>query len=202
MKIKSLLIFLTISIFALVIFGCAGVKVTRMEENDLVDVSGDWNDSDSQIVSKAVINECLGSYWREDFSSKAGRKPVVIVGTVQNKSQEHINVQTITKDLETELVNSGRVTFVASKGEREEIRDEKTEQATYASAGTRKEANQETGADFMLRGQINTIFDEYQGKSVKYYQVELELVNVKSHEKVWIGQKKIKKLVQKRKYKA
>jgi penicillin-binding protein activator len=61
---------------------------------------------------------------------------------------------------------------------------------------------QETGADFMLQGQINTIFDQLKGKSIKYYQIELEMVNVLTHEKVWIGQDKIKKFVKKRKYKA
>jgi len=199
---KKILVFFTLAVSFLFIVGCAGVKVSRMESNELVDISGDWNDSDSQIVSKSVINECLGSAWREDFVAKTGRKPVIIVGTVSNRAQEHINVQTITKDLETELVNSGRVRFVASKGERNELREEKAEQATYSSVATRKEANQETGADFMVKGQINTIFDQYKGQSLKYYQVEIELIDIKTNEKVWIGQKKIKKLVKKSKYKA
>jgi hypothetical protein len=199
---KKVLVFATLAFSLFFIIGCAGVKVSRMESNELVDLSGDWNDADSQIVSKSIINECLGSAWREDFLTATGKKPVVIVGTVSNKSQEHINVQTITKDIETELVNSGRVKFVASKSERDELRDEKDEQATFASASTRKEAKQETGADFMIKGQINTIFDELKGQSLKYYQVEIELIDIKSNEKVWIGQKKIKKLVKKSKYKA
>ncbi len=185
------------------IVGCAkSVKISRMESNEMVDISGDWNDSDSQITSQSMINECLGSYWREEFAAKNARKPVVIVGTVVNRAEEHINVQTITKDLENALINSGRITFVAAKGEREELRDEKQDQATHSSAQTKKEMDQETGADFMLKGQINTIFDTLEGKSLKYYQVELELINLKTHEKTWMGQKKIKKLVEKKKYKA
>ena len=54
----------------------------------------------------------------------------------------------------------------------------------------------------MLKGQINTITDSVKNKTVKYYQVELELINIETNEKVWIGQKKIKKYVGKSKYKA
>jgi len=35
----------------------------------------------------------------------------------------------------------------------------------------------------------------------KYYQIELELVDVESNETVWMGQKKIKKIVERRKNK-
>jgi hypothetical protein len=50
-----------------------------------------------------------------------------------------------------------------------------------------------------FQGQINTILDQVDNKTLKYYQVELELVNILTNEKVWIGQKKIKKLVQRAK---
>jgi len=53
----------------------------------------------------------------------------------------------------------------------------------------------EKGADFMLQGQINTIMDAAGKQAIMYYQVELEMINILTNEKVWIGQKKIKKLV-------
>lgn len=199
---KNFIISLCLILTFLFLFGCSSVKVSRIETNEIVDLSGDWNDSDSQIVSKAVINECLNGGWRDNFIASKGRIPVVIVGTVLNKSQEHINMQTITKDMETELVNSGRIRFVASKNERNELREEKMDQAEFSNEKTRKAQKNETGADFMLKGQLNTIFDGLKGQTVKYYQVELELINIETNEKAWIGQKKIKKLVKKSKYKA
>jgi hypothetical protein len=53
----------------------------------------------------------------------------------------------------------------------------------------------EIGADFMLIGGINSIIDAAGGTSVRYYQIELELINLESNEKVWIGQHSIKKVV-------
>ena len=88
-----------------------------------------------------------------------------------------------------------RVRFVASKDQRGEIRDERTDQAKNASVKTAKSMGQEVGADFMLKGQINTIDDQAGKQQLKYYQVELEMIDMLTNEKAWIGQKKIKKTV-------
>lgn len=177
--------------------GCAaGTKVTRVSEEETIDLSGNWNDTDSRLVSQEMIADCLSRPWLDEFIAQTRKKPRVIVGTVRNRSHEHINTQTFVKDLERELTNSGRVVFVASREQREEIRQERMEQQLYASPETMKALGREYGADFMLQGQINTILDEAGGKRLKYYQVELELINLETNEKVWIGQKKIKKVVE------
>ncbi|MFN3551316.1 MAG: penicillin-binding protein activator LpoB [Endomicrobiia bacterium] len=194
-KIKSIVVVLYVSF--LLFFGCATTpKVSRIDVDEQVDLSGEWNDTDSQLVSAEMIKDALSRAWIDEFVSSKGQKPRVIVGTVKNRSHEHINTQTFVKDLERELINSGRVVFVASKEERQEIREEKLDQMMHASYLTRKQLGEEWGADFILQGQINTILDEAGNKKLKYYQVELELVNILTNEKVWIGQKKIKKLVQ------
>jgi uncharacterized protein (TIGR02722 family) len=181
---------------SLVLTACGPSRtVARTSADTTVDLSGRWNDSDSRIVATNVINDCLSRPWVSDFVSEQGRKPTVIVGTVRNLSSEHIPTATITKDMERELINSGRVKFVASSEERNELRQERKEQQTHASAETAKRLAQETGADFMLKGSINTIIDSYDGQKVKFYQVDLELINVESNEKVWLGGHKIKKLV-------
>lgn len=177
--------------------GCAArTKVTRVSEEETIDLSGNWNDTDSRLVSQEMIADCLSRPWLDEFIAQTRKKPRVIVGTVRNRSHEHINTQTFVKDLERELTNSGRVVFVASREQREEIRQERMEQQLYASPETMKALGREYGADFMLQGQINTILDEAGGKRLKYYQVELELINLETNEKVWIGQKKIKKVVE------
>jgi hypothetical protein len=58
---------------------------------------------------------------------------------------------------------------------------------------------EETGADLMLIGTINTIVDQEGNKAVVFYQTNLELVEIESNRKVWIGEKKIKKYVERAK---
>ena len=180
--------------------GCGGTKVTRTAVDEQVDLSGLWNDVDSQMVSEEMINDSLSRYWIEDWRDRTGNKPSVIVGAVRNRSSEHINTRTFTKDLERAFVNSGRVRVVADSGEREGLREERLDQLRNSTIETAKSMGKEIGADFMLIGGINTIIDAAGNKQVRYYQVELELIALETNEKVWIGQKKLKKLVKNPKY--
>lgn len=191
-----------IGIFALLL-GCSSTpKVTRVDTDTTIDVSGRWNDADSRMVSQEMIRDCLENPWLDRFKAgHRGKAPTVIVGRVRNKSHEHINVQTFIKDLERALINSGQVQFVASKGERGGIREERLDMAKHATDDTMKGPGEEIGADFMLIGTINTIRDEAGGTAVMYYQTDLELINMANNVKAWIGQKKIKKVIKRKKLK-
>jgi len=179
----------------LIIAGCSP-DVKRVDTEEVIDLSGRWNDTDSRLVAEEMIQDALDRPWIRQFMQKNnGNVPVVIVGTVQNLSHEHINVQTFVKDLERSLINSGEVEFVSSREERVELREERVDQAYHASEETVKKDRMETGADFMLQGSINSILDRTKNKAVMFYQVNLELTDLESHKKVWIGDKKIKKLI-------
>lgn len=195
--IKNSFIRYLIMLLPVLVISCASApKVTRTEAGEQIDLSGEWNDTDSQMVSAEMIKDALSRAWLEEFVRTKNNKPRIIVGSVLNKSHEHINTETFVKDLQRELINSGRVNFVASKAEREEIREERKDQQTgYTDGSTIKSFGKELGADFMLKGTINTILDEIKGKRVVYYQVDLELIDIETNNKAWLGQKKIKKLV-------
>jgi len=188
-------VFWVVVLSSLLMAGC-GTKVTRIDVDETVDLSGAWNDTDSRLVAEEMISDALSHPWTSDFAGKKGRAPAVIVGTVRNFSHEHINMNTFVADMERALVNSGRIEFVASSDERGEIREERADQDLNASEETRNEAGQETGADFMLKGQINTIVDVEDDEQVRYYQVDLTMISLADNRKVWLGQKKIKKLVE------
>ena len=175
--------------------GCS-TKVTRIDANETTDLSGAWNDTDSRLVAEEMIADALSRPWTSNFAGETGRAPAVIVGTVRNFSHEHINMNTFIADMERALVNSGRVEFVASSEERGEIRAERVDQDLNASEESRNKAGQELGADFMLKGQINTIVDAEGDQQVRYYQVDLTMISLADNRKVWLGQKKIKKLVE------
>jgi uncharacterized protein (TIGR02722 family) len=179
----------------LLVAGCS-TKVTRIDANETVDLSGAWNDTDSRLVAEEMIADALSHPWTSNFAGETGRAPAIIIGTVRNFSHEHINMKTFVSDIERALINSGRIEFVASSDERGEIREERVDQDVNASEQTRNEAGQETGADFMLKGQINTIVDAEGDEQVRYYQVDLTMISMADNRKVWLGQKKIKKLVE------
>ena len=181
--------------------GCASTKVTRNDVAKPIDLSGQWNDTDSRQVAEEVIQDCLKQPWVSEFNKATGRDPVVIVGSVLNRSNEHINAQVFIKELERSLLNSGKVKFVASSQERQELRVEREDQqAGNTDPSTISPKGLESGADFMLKGSINSIKDEVKGKYVILYQANLELIDLKTNQKKWIGQKEIKKLVEQRSF--
>lgn len=191
-----------ILIITSLIIGCGSPRtVERLAPETQTDLSGRWNDTDARLVAEEMIDDCLRRPWLTDFVASAGKKPFVTVGTIRNKSNEHIDAETFSTDFERELINSGQVRFVASRDQRQEIREERFEQQDFASRETMKKIRAETGADFILLGAIKSITDEAEGVRVVFYQTDLELINIESMEKVWIGTKKIKKGISKGKSK-
>jgi penicillin-binding protein activator len=170
-------------------------KVERVSESSVTDVSDKWNDTDSRLVSAEMIRDCLQGPWLERATKKKKGAPVVIVQTIRNKTSEHIATGTFTKDLERALINDGRVDFVASKTERDELREERGDQAEHASDDSMKGPGKELGADYALQGSIQSIVQQDGGTRVKFYQVNLELISLEDNRKAWIGDKKIKKVI-------
>ncbi len=186
----------------ILLIGCGSSRtVKRLPTNEVIDLSGKWNDTDSREVSTKMVSDMLSRLWLPNFVKEKNKKPVVIVGTIRNMSIEHVNMDVFIKDIERELINSGEVQFVASKQERKQIREERTDQQLHASLETAKRLGQEEGADFVLIGTFKSVEDIIQGKRTILYSVDLELVDVEKNLKVWIGNKKIKKLIEQAGYK-
>jgi len=182
--------------------GCGGgIAVQRIATDEVTDLSGRWNDTDSRLVAEKMASDMLSRVWLANFMKEKGKNPTVLVGTIRNMSTEHVNMEVFTKDIERELINSGQVQFVASKQEREEIREEREDQQIYASLETAKRLGQEYGADFVLIGTFKSVEDVIEGKKAVLYSVDLELIDVEKNLKVWIGNKKIKKFIKRAGYK-
>ncbi|CAN5733804.1 hypothetical protein BH23GEM6_BH23GEM6_16400 [soil metagenome] len=180
--------------------GCAR-QVTRIAPEQAIDLSGRWNDVDSRLVADSLIRQSfeagMGANWAIRHSQRyGGEQPTVVVGTVRNRSMEHVPVGTFVRDLERAYINSGLVRVVSSGSEREELRDERYDQQEHASEATRARLRSETGANYILQGEIQSIEDRERGRSVVFYQVDVTLVNLETNAKEWVGQHKIKKFIQ------
>jgi len=175
--------------------GCGRKSVSRIDIDTQMDLSGKWNDTDSRKVSEEMISDCLSRPWLGRYLEKNGERPTVIVGSVRNQTDEHIISETFTKDLERAFINSGNVSVVASRGEREEIREERMDMQEWSSDDTVKEFMREVGADYMLTGVVNSIRDREGNKQVIFYQINLELIDTETNMKTWIGDTRIKKYI-------
>ncbi|WP_456406535.1 penicillin-binding protein activator LpoB [Caldithrix abyssi] len=195
--------YLSLFLISIILFNCAGPTrtVKRVQVDEAIDISGRWNDTDARLTAEAMVKDVLSRPWLKNFIDENGRKPVVIVGQIRNRTSEHIETAMFIKHIERELLNSGQVQFVASDKEREALRNERLDQQSFASPESAKELANELGADFMLQGVITSVTDSFEGRRVVKYQVNLELIDIEKNTKVWIGQKEIKKYIEQSKYK-
>ena len=185
----------------LVLACAAGKTVTRVDSTTTTDFSEGWNDTDSRGVAQTMIQDCLNRPWIGRHSAETGGKtPVIIVGPIRNKTMEHIAIDTFVKDIEREFINSGLVRVVASQEERGEVRDERDDQAHWATEESAKRMGREKGADYMLSGVISEIDDVGSGEKAVFFQTDLTLISIETNEKVWSETHKIKKVVTRGRY--
>jgi hypothetical protein len=172
-------------------------KVVRIEPGAVTDLSGRWNDTDSRLVANQLIEQTLSAGWAKRFSdTHGGDAPTVIVGSFTNNTMEHIALGTFVKDIEKALVSTGVARVVASGVERGELRGERTDQQQYARADTRAKHGMELGARYLLAGDLQAIEDADGRERVVFYQVDASLIDLETNAKVWVGQHKIKKYIE------
>ncbi len=189
-------------IVIVVIAGCGGREVTRTDPGTVTDLSGYWNETDAHMVADSIVDQCLNGRWLTDFGtgdrSRGERvpQPVVVVGTIFNESSEHINTDLFMNEIERALLESGEVQIAAGGASRGEVRAERSDQSIFSSPETAAEYGREIGADFVMTGNIGSIIDEEDQTRSIYYQISIELIDVETALKAWMGSLEIKKMIE------
>ena len=181
----------------LVLNACTPTReVKRVSPDQQFDLSGRWTDSDAKMTAESMITQVLSEAWLPEYQKEnEGKRPILIVGIVSNKTSEHISAETFIKDLERAFLTDRRVRLVQAGDKREQLRGERADQQDYASPETTKKWGKELGADFILQGSINSTVDSFNKDKVVNYKINLELTNLETNEIVWIGDKEIKKVI-------
>jgi TolB-like protein len=180
---------------------CASTHVTRIEPNAVTDLSGRWNDTDSRLVANQLVEQTLTAGWAKRYTdTHGGEAPAVLVGSFTNRTMEHIAVGTFVKDIERALVTTGSARVVASGDERRDLRGERSDQQQNARADTRSKLGQELGARYMLAGELQAVEDVEGRERIVFYQIDASLIDLETNAKVWVGQHKIKKYIERTRF--
>jgi len=197
------LVFLVVLIVSFSVMSCGSTKktkkVNRIDSNEQVDLSGDWNRTDFKLASKELLTKMLSMPWLQKATDKKGAEPTIIVGKLKNKTADHIPMDLFKEEIEEQLVNSGVLEFVAGKGDQAEIRDVVEDQLENASDDTQKGPGKEIGADYLLIGTINSLDDRSGGTKEKYFQISFSLLEVGTNKIVWKGKHEITKIIKQKK---
>jgi uncharacterized protein (TIGR02722 family) len=174
---------------------CQTRKVSRIDPSTEIDLSGRWNDTDSRKVADQMIYDLFESDKFKEYAKTLGRKPVIIVGLIKNKTSEHIDADNYVKKFEAVIHNSNIADIVESDEFRDKLRVERTQQQDFADASTAKQFGKEIGADVMLFGEMTSEVDTYNKKSVVNYVTTLFLTDIETSKRIWYGQNEINKFV-------
>lgn len=175
-------------------FSCSRT-VTRIAPDTPVDLSGRWNDTDSRKVADQMIYDLFNSGNFKTYAEQRGKKPVIIVGSILNKTSEHIDADNYIKKFELVIHNSGAADLVESAEFRDHLRRERAEQQDFADPATIKQFGKELGADLMLFGEMTSEVDDYNNTRVVNYVTTLFLTDIETNRRIWYGQNEIKKLI-------
>ena len=115
-------IFTVTIVFALAIAfsSCATRKVSRVNTNEVIDLSGRWNDTDSQLVSAEMIDDLLGARWLPVYESQHNNKRPVVV----EQNQGYTSPETAKKwglELGADFMLQGTINSIVDSYKKEQV---------------------------------------------------------------------------------
>ena len=141
-----------------------------------------WNDRDSEAVTDSLVNEILNSEWVTNF--KPNRKPRIVIGKINNLSTKKTDSDLIEKNIERSFINSGKITFISSKGKREEIRNDRKNNTDFASKKEFKKYLKPLKSDYFVDGTFEQIIDSLSNPATKEYKLSIQVISSKNLELV------------------
>lgn len=126
-----------------------------------------FNEADMQQITKtmvAALDRC---------AKVTETSPTVVVGSVENQTSEHLNLDAVTDQIVTQLVKSNRFIFL-DKASRSDIEQEEA----YLTAKNREVSTVPPVANYIITGAISSNVQEVGKKKIVYYKMNLNLTNM------------------------
>lgn len=138
---------------------------------------------DSMLADQAFINEV------------AGKRPVLDITGIKNRSSMHVDMKSITSSIRTKLLRSRRFRFMDSSTSADDLRfmnDQALNGMTDPSKAVR--TGQQSAAQMYLYGELSEMRQHVDGVTDRYYKFTLNLKDLRSGELVWSDEQEIRKI--------
>lgn len=183
---------------SMLVFSSCGPKAfTKGEYDDptRVELLDDkYNEADMQQMADTIVKAMVAC----DAVLKSPKPPVVFVEKVQNRTEEHIDTESMTDKIRTALIKSGKVRFV-NKAQRDVLEDEyKHSESGNVNTSTQKKRGKQTGADYMMSGALATNVQQVGNDKFIYYKLTMNLTNVEESTIDCTEEREIRKKYRKR----
>ena len=191
MKFRTLALATTIRTMAL-ISGSASQSVAYGDAQATETLTKDFGSTDLQQIAAKMVDDMLA--FPPVIEMTQARRPVLFVDRIKNKTQEHIDTESITDTIQNKLINSGKFRFVdmTSVGA---MADQLAyqQQSGMVDKRTAVKTGSQIAAEYMLNGNLSSIVKNSGGKSDVYYKFTFKLQNLKTGIVEWTSEKEIRK---------
>lgn len=189
-KMKVLAVLSTV-----LVSGCASFEGEYSDPNAVEIVDDRWNETDARVTAEKMISAMLSKPWLRAFKERnGGNRPLVIVGEVENRTDEHIDTKALSEYVTDELINSGKVRFVDAANRERILKEiQYQNESGMVSEKTAKRKGRQVGADFLLFGTMSSTVHTQEGLKTVTYQTNLRLTDLETAETVWSSKHRIKK---------
>ena len=173
--------------------GCASTSAVRYGDAQSVEtLTTDFGSTDLQMIADKMVDDMLTFPVIVQLTQT--RRPVMFVDRIRNKTQEHIDTESITDTIQNKLINSGKFRFVdmtAVNAMANQLNYQKN--SGLVNQATSVKAGGHIGAEYMLNGNLSSIVKNAGGRSDVYYKFTLKLQNIQTGIVEWTSEKEIRK---------
>ena len=196
---RALILLPLATLFAVGINGCSSTPSVQYGDATAVEtVNTDFGSTDLQMIAEKMVDDLLAAPAMADIAPN-GKRPILFVDTIKNKTLEHIDTESITDTISTKLLNSGRFRFVDMTRV-----DAISQQIDYQKNSGMVDENKsvqmgrQLGAQFMLYGNFSSIQKTAGSTKDVYYKFTMKLTNIESGLVEFQSEKEIRKTQKKK----
>jgi len=153
-------------------------------------VTNQFGSTDLQTIAESMTRSLLQS-----AVITQGKRPLITVADVKNKTSEYIDTRSITDSIRAQMAKSGSVRFAVDIDAMQSQTDELVRQnqsGLYKKQSVKKIGNMQA-ADYRLEGNITSIVKNAGNVKDVYYKFSLVLVGIESGVLEWADEKDIRK---------
>jgi len=191
-----------VCLYVLILFillGCGGPRAFQggaYEDPDKITLLDDkYNEADMQMMAEKLVKSLMQEQW----INESGKKVIMQISQVSNRTQEHIDVKMLTDKIRTSLIKTGKISFIAAELRKNVAEEYEYQQSGYVKKDTAKGPGNQIGADFMVFGDIGSHVQEMGKHKIVYYKVTLSVSNLATNTIEWTDDVEIKKSFSKKK---
>jgi uncharacterized protein (TIGR02722 family) len=156
------------------------------------------NDQFSETDMQQMVKKLVDSMVQSRVIQKAQVPPIVMVTKLENKTDEHIDTQSIMDMIKVDLGKSGAVQFVDKEAREDVAKEYEYQNSGMMEAKSTHSMGKQVGADYILNGRLDSIVQEVGKDKTVYYKVTLNLTNLSTNITVWQDHDQIRKVFKKR----